>query len=55
MTEQFLPPSEKQIENEASIDESEKKKMEKIADKAASKSSEAEKKFDKEESPLYTH
>jgi len=54
MTEQFENPAEIKVENDAALAPSNQQKVQVIADKAAGKSAETEKKFDKENSPLFS-
>jgi len=54
MPEQFESPLETNLEDELVVNETEKEKIARLADKAARKSTEREKEFDKDHS-LFTH
>jgi hypothetical protein len=53
MTEQFQNPAEVKVEEDGITDNTAQRKIERVADKAAAKSTKTEQKFDKENSPLF--
>ena len=54
MTDQFQNPVEIKVETDTDVNDSAQKKIDQAADKAATQSTKAEQKFDKENLPLFS-